>query len=119
MGSVTYTVVPEHELVWYRASGEITFDNNVLTLVAKGVSYKMAEAARVTSLLDGQVPYAICPGNHDYGPSGNASTRDSLFNSPGYYGPGSPYAGQPSIGGFFEAGVEPLEASDEQQHGIG
>jgi len=32
------------------------------------------------SLLDGTVPYAIAPGNHDYGPGGSASTRDTLFN---------------------------------------
>ena len=31
-------------------------------------------------LLDGIVPYAMVPGNHDYGPSGDASCRDTLFN---------------------------------------
>ena len=56
------------------------------------------------SILDGFVPYAISPGNHDYGPGGNGAVRDSLFNDPAYFGPGSPYANQPSIGGFFEPG---------------
>lgn len=56
------------------------------------------------STLDGFVPYAIAPGNHDYGPNGNGGTRDSLFNDPIYFGPGSPYATQSSVGGFFEAG---------------
>ncbi len=30
--------------------------------------------------LDGVVPYAMAPGNHDYGPGGNASNRDTHFN---------------------------------------
>ena len=56
------------------------------------------------SKLDGVVPYALAPGNHDYGPNGNGGTRDSLFNSSQYFGAGSFYANQPSIGGFFEPG---------------
>jgi hypothetical protein len=55
-------------------------------------------------ILNGVVPYAIAPGNHDYGPSGNASTRDSLFHQPQYFGPTTPYANQPTVGGFFESG---------------
>jgi 3',5'-cyclic AMP phosphodiesterase CpdA len=37
-------------------------------------------AADAFSILDGVVPYAIVPGNHDYGPSGDASTRETLMN---------------------------------------
>ncbi|MEN8254749.1 MAG: metallophosphoesterase [Verrucomicrobiota bacterium] len=52
--------------------------------------------------LDGVVPYAIVLGNHDYGTGdGRVSDRSSLFNDPGYFGPGSPYATQPSVGGFY------------------
>jgi hypothetical protein len=54
--------------------------------------------------LNGNVPYAIAPGNHDYGTAGTANNRTSLFHQPNYFGPGSPYATQPSIGGFFESG---------------
>ncbi len=54
--------------------------------------------------LNGVVPYAMAPGNHDYGPGGNGATRDSLFNTPEYFGPGSFYANQASIGGFYESG---------------
>lgn len=54
--------------------------------------------------LNGVVPYAIAPGNHDYGPSGNASTRDSLFHQPQFFGPTTPYANQSTVGGFFETG---------------
>lgn len=50
------------------------------------------------------VPYAISPGNHDFGPSGNTTTRDSEFSDANKFGPGSPYALQPTVGGFYEAG---------------
>lgn len=56
------------------------------------------------SILDGQVPYAVAPGNHDYGPGGNAADRNTLFNTAEYFGPGTPYATQPTVGGFFEPG---------------
>ncbi|MDQ8206030.1 metallophosphoesterase [Coraliomargarita sp. SDUM461003] len=40
------------------------------------------ESARESmGMLDGVVPYAIVTGNHDYGPSGNAATRDTYMNS--------------------------------------
>ena len=53
------------------------------------------------SLLDGIVPYAIAPGNHDYGPNGNASTRDTLFNE---YFPYDEIARWPTFGGAMVAG---------------
>ena len=59
---------------------------------------------RAMKMLNGKVPYLVATGNHDYGPNGNASTRDTLFHQPNYFGPGSPYAAQSSIGGFYEAG---------------
>ena len=54
-------------------------------------------------VLNGFVPYAIAPGNHDYG--GQGQNRTTLFDNgvagQNYYGVGSPYAAQPSIGGFY------------------
>jgi hypothetical protein len=44
-------------------------------------SYQWANARASMNFLNGVVPYAIGPGNHDYGPNGNASTRDTQFNS--------------------------------------
>jgi 3',5'-cyclic AMP phosphodiesterase CpdA len=61
-------------------------------------------AKKSMSMLDGKIPYAMAPGNHDYGPKGNGSTRDSHFNEDRYFGPNSSYAAQDSIGGFFEDG---------------
>jgi hypothetical protein len=56
--------------------------------------------------LNGFVPYAIAPGNHDYG--GQGQNRNTYFDhqaadadSFNYYGDGTPYATQPSIGGFY------------------
>jgi hypothetical protein len=43
-------------------------------------------------------------GNHDCGPGGSSTNRDTLFNEPRYFGPGSAYAKQGSVGEFFERG---------------
>jgi hypothetical protein len=73
--------------------GDIT-DNNSVT--------QWNNAFASMNILNGVVPYAIAPGNHDYGPGGNGATRDSLFNTNGYFGPTSFYGQQDSIGGFYE-----------------
>jgi hypothetical protein len=73
--------------------GDIT-DNNVVP--------QWDNALRSMNILNGAVPYAMAPGNHDYGPNGTANDRNSSFNEPRYFGPGSAYASQSSIGGFFE-----------------
>ena len=80
--------------------GDITDNNN---------SAQWINAKAALSILDGKVPYALAPGNHDYGPGGNCSIRDSIFlndadNAVPYFGVGTPYATQPSLGGFY---VEP------------
>ena len=55
--------------------------------------------------LNGVVPYTITTGNHDVGPDGSAlNCRNSGFTDPQYFGPGSNYASQPSIGGFSPDG---------------
>src|SRR5690606_32763068 len=46
-------------------------------------------------------PYAMAPGNHDYGPSGDASTRDSLYQE---WFPFADAARMPSFGGAHEIG---------------
>ena len=56
-------------------------------------------AQRALSLLDGKVPMALAPGNHDYGPGGSASTRDTLLNR---YFPFDRY--KSTLGGWFEEG---------------
>lgn len=51
-------------------------------------------------LLDGRVPYALAPGNHDYGPNGSASDRTTYLNT---FFPLSNYVAWPSFGGAMEA----------------
>jgi hypothetical protein len=61
-----------------------------------------SNARTALNTLNGFVPYALAPGNHDYG--GEGDDRTSLFHDADKFGPTTPYAAQPSIGGFFEAG---------------
>ena len=53
------------------------------------------------SLLDGVVPYALAPGNHDYGPGGSASPRETLLN---VFFPVALFEDLPTFGGVFEEG---------------
>ena len=60
------------------------------------------KAARESmALLDGHIPYAVVPGNHDYGPSGNASTRDTFLND---YFLFDDFASRPNFGGAMIEG---------------
>jgi hypothetical protein len=61
--------------------------------------WEVAQAAM--KKLDGVVHYAMAPGNHDYGPNGDASTRDTLFNE---YFSFDTCAKWPSFGGAFKDG---------------
>lgn len=74
--------------------GDVTNNNS---------SVQWSHSLTAMSALDGVLPYAIAPGNHDYGPGGNAANRNSLHNDPSFFGSGSSYAAQPSLRGFFEA----------------
>jgi hypothetical protein len=56
-------------------------------------------AAAAMSTLDGQLNYAIAPGNHDYA-NNRAVTQ---FNQANRFGPGSPYAGQSTLAGSYPA----------------
>lgn len=61
--------------------------------------WKNAKAAM--RRLDGEVPYALAAGNHDYGPGGNASDRTTLLND---YFHVSDYKELPTFGGVMEKG---------------
>lgn len=61
----------KHNIVYTFQLGDIT-NNNTPT--------EWQHAVDAFSLIDGVVPYAIVPGNHDYGPSGNAADRTTLMN---------------------------------------
>jgi hypothetical protein len=83
-----------HNIKYVLHEGDIT-DNNV--------TQQWDNAVKAMKLLDGKVPYALVPGNHDYGPNGNAADRTTMFTEERYFGIGSANSKQPSLGGFFEA----------------
>jgi len=61
-----------------------------------------AHAKSGMDLLNGVIPYAMATGNHDYGTT-NAQNRNTQFVSPQFFGPGSTYALQATVGGFYDA----------------
>jgi hypothetical protein len=67
--------------------GDITNVNSI-------PEWKVARSA--IDVIHGQVPYILAAGNHDYGPGGNAATRDTKINE---YFPYSRYAEMPTFGG--------------------
>ena len=60
-----------HNLAFVLHEGDVTNRNSTDQWTVGSSSFK--------TLDDAGVGYAIAPGNHDYGPGGNGSTRDSLF----------------------------------------
>jgi len=82
----------EHDIRYVFHLGDIVNNNTDL-------EWMRASAAMAT--LQGTVSYAIAPGNHDYGPSGDASTRDTLFNT---YFDFESHAAMPGFGGAYEEG---------------
>ena len=57
-------------------------------------------ARAALTMLDGVVPYAFVPGNHDYGSTGVASDRTTLLNN---YFPVAEYSSWPTFGGTMTA----------------
>jgi hypothetical protein len=70
-------------------------------IVNNNTPLEWQRAADAMSLLDGVVPYALVPGNHDYGPSGDASSRRTLLNETFSYARTSAW---PSFGGAYQPG---------------
>ena len=81
-----------HNIKYVLHLGDIT--NNNLT-------NQWANAQAALSLLDGVVPYALVPGNHDYGPNGGTADRTTFLND---YFPVSNFESWPTFGGVKEPG---------------
>jgi hypothetical protein len=82
----------------------VLHEGDIVNTAADTDQWDNARAALDT--LNGFVPYALAPGNHDYGGQGQNRTTffdhqatDSDTNN--YFGVGTPYASQTSIGGFY------------------
>jgi hypothetical protein len=72
--------------------GDIVDDNNDL---------QWGRSLGSMKVLNGAIPYTIVGGNHDYGPGGKASTRDTLMNDYFSY---TEIATWPTFGGSMEVG---------------
>lgn len=70
-------------------------------IVNNNTRIEWERASAAMSLLHGVVPYALAPGNHDYGPSGDASTRDTHMNE---YFSFELSAAMPTFGAAYETG---------------
>jgi hypothetical protein len=116
-GSTTFVVLPDTQYYSLRFPGVFSsqtkwiarnaIDRNIayvfhlgdLVHYNKESEWKRASAAMAE--LDGIVPYGLVTGNHDYGPSGDASTRETLFNQWFSF---DDTELMPSFGGAYEAG---------------
>jgi hypothetical protein len=73
----------------------------VLAKCAAGRERDWEYARDAMSIIDGVVPYALVPGNHDYGPSGDASSRETHLNEYFKY---DELSSRPDFGGAMEPG---------------
>ena len=92
------------QTAWIASQAEVLDIRYVIHLgdiVNNNTAREWAHARAAMGLLDGVVPYALVPGNHDYGPSGDASTRDTLLNQYFSYGDSAAW---PTFGGAYEEG---------------
>ena len=82
----------KHNIECVLQLGDITNNNTVR---------EWENARTALTLMDGKVPYVFCPGNHDYGPNGDASVRQTRMNE---YLPYDSYVKRPTFGGALEPG---------------
>jgi hypothetical protein len=104
---------------WLAANKDIRnirFAAHVGDLVQNNSTVEWRRAEESLSRLEGIIPIGIATGNHDY--RSNAQTRESLFNRPQYFGPGSPYAKQATLAGFFEHPADAPGRCDNTYHTI-
>lgn len=73
-------------------AGDVTDDNS---------DAQWEVAARAYAPLQGRLPLVMALGNHDYGPRGSATARDTRLHE---WLPFEGFAATPSFGGSFEAG---------------
>lgn len=116
-GSVTFAVLPDTQLyalrhpalfdaqtAWIARNADALAIRHVFHLgdiTNNNTDPEWQNAAGSLALLDDVVPYLLVPGNHDYGPRGDASTRDGGLNRFFSY---DTAARSPSFGGAREPG---------------
>ncbi|VTS05569.1 metallophosphoesterase [Tuwongella immobilis] len=85
---------------WMLHLGDITNRNSV-------PEWQNAQRA-LTVLDEAKIPYAFCPGNHDYSTGGGCKDRTTLLND---YLPVSRYSGSPTFGGTYDREPKRMENS--------
>jgi Predicted phosphohydrolases len=80
-----------------------------ITNRATPAEWENARAAM--SILDGQVPYFLVPGNHDYSEQGKCTDRTTLLSD---YFPVERFRGLPTFGGTYDKEPDRLENSYHQ-----
>jgi len=86
-------------IVDHRAAEKIAFVLHTGDIVDSDITVQWGPASAGLHILDGQVPYAVTAGNHDY--NGDFADRMGLVNT---YFPPSHFAQYPWFGGTFEPG---------------
>jgi hypothetical protein len=116
-GSWTLAVLPDTQVYSLRYPGlfllqtawlverkqelDLRFAIQLGDIVNNNTEREWRHAWAAMRVLLGKVPYALVPGNHDYGPSGDASTRDTGLNA---HFPFAAHAAMPTFGGAMVPG---------------
>ncbi len=117
-GSTMFAVLPDTQVYALRYPGifdsqtawvarnadalNIRYAFHLGDIVNNNTDLEWERAAASMGLLDDVVPYAMVPGNHDYGPSGDATTREGGLNRFFSY---DDAARRDGFGGAFEPGA--------------
>ncbi|MCC7398224.1 MAG: hypothetical protein IT455_14240 [Planctomycetes bacterium] len=88
-------------IVQQKAARDIRFVLQLGDVVNNNTPREWQNAYAAMRVLHGEVDYALVPGNHDYGPNGDASTRDTGLNE---WFPSAEQAAQRCFGGAMEPG---------------
>lgn len=102
--SRSYPGVFENQTRWIAAHAKernIKYVLHLGDITADNLEPQWRAAQRAMAQLDGVVPYALVGGNHDYGPKGDSTNRESFLNR---YFPVARYTGWPTFGGAMEPG---------------
>jgi 3',5'-cyclic AMP phosphodiesterase CpdA len=88
-------------LVEQKQARDVRFAIQLGDIVNNNTDREWRNAWAAMKVLHGTIDYALVPGNHDYGPSGDASTRDTGLNA---HFPFAEHAAMKTFGGAMEDG---------------
>ena len=116
-GSYTFAILPDTQVyallypglfdaqtAWIAANAKnrnIVYVFHLGDITNNNTPAEWQHAIDAFSIIDNVVPYAIVPGNHDYGTAGNAADRTTLMNDYFSY---QRISAWPTFGGAYETG---------------